>query len=85
MMGLGALLVSIPALFHFTNGFAQFGTRLYLPLLPFLLVMMAIGMRRRTDQLSRILIGTSIFLIVFGVWHIHVWGLNGPLMIIHLC
>ena len=78
MMGLGALLVSIPALFHFTNGFAQFGTRLYLPSFPFLLVMMAIGMRRRTDQLSKILIGTSIFLIAFGVWHIHVWGLNGP-------
>jgi hypothetical protein len=78
MMGLGAVLVALPALFHFTNGFAQFGTRLYLPTFPFLFVMMAIGMRRRTDQLSKILISISIFLIAFGVWHIHVWGLNGP-------
>ena len=78
MMGLGAVLVALPALFHFTNGFAQFGTRLYLPTFPFLFVMMAIGMRRRTDQLSKILISISIFLIGFGVWHIHVWGLNGP-------
>jgi hypothetical protein len=78
MMGLGAVLVALPALFHFTNGFAQFGTRLYLPTFPFLFVMMAIGMRRRTDQLSKILISVSIFLIAFGVWHIHVWGLNGP-------
>jgi len=78
MMGLCAVLVAIPALFHFTNGFAQFGTRLYLPTFPFLFVMMAMGMRRRTDQLSKILICASIFLITFGVWQIRVWGLNGP-------
>ena len=78
MMGLAAVLVSIPSLLCYANGFAQFGTRHYIPAFPFLLVMMAIGMPRRTDQLTKILICVSIFLVAFGVWQIHVWGLNGP-------
>ncbi len=74
MMGLAAVLVSIPSLVCYANGFAQFGTRHYIPAFPFLLVMMAIGMPRRTDQLSRILIVVSIFLVAFGVWHVRMWG-----------
>jgi len=77
-MGLAAVLVSIPSLLCYANGFAQFGTRHYLPAFPFLLVMMAIGMPRRTDQLTKILICVSIFLVAFGIWQIHIWGLNGP-------
>ena len=77
-MALAAALISIPSLVCYANGFAQFGTRHYIPAFPFLLVMMAIGMPRRTDQLTRILICVSIFLVGFGVWHIHVWGLGGP-------
>jgi len=78
MMWLAAVLVSIPSLLCYANGFAQFGTRHYIPAFPFLLVMMAIGMPRRTDQLTRILICVSIFLVAFGIWQIHIWGLNGP-------
>lgn len=78
MMGLAAVLVSIPSLLCYANGFAQFGTRHYIPAFPFLLVMMAIGMPRRTDQLTKILICVSIFLVAFGIWQIHIWGLNGP-------
>lgn len=77
-MALAAALISIPSLVCYANGFAQFGTRHYIPAFPFLLVMMAIGMPRRTDQLTRILICVSVFLVGFGVWHIHVWGLGGP-------
>ena len=77
-MGMAAALISIPSLLCYANGFAQFGTRHYIPAFPFLLVMMAIGMPRRTDQLTKILICVSIFLVGFGVWHIHVWGLSGP-------
>jgi hypothetical protein len=76
MMGIAALLVSIPSLVCYANGFAQFGTRHYIPAFPFLLVMMAMGMPRRTDQLSKILIGASVFLVAFGVWHVHMWGLS---------
>ncbi len=76
MMGGAALLVSTPSLVCYANGFAQFGTRHYIPAFPFLLVMIAIGMPRRTDQLSKILIGVSVFLVAFGVWHAHMWGLS---------
>jgi hypothetical protein len=78
MMAVAAFLVSIPSLLCYANGFAQFGTRHYIPAFPFLLVMMAIGMPRRTDQLAKILICVSIFLIGAGIWQIHMWGLNGP-------
>ncbi len=37
---------------------------------------MALGMRHCADQLARILIGTSIVLVAFGVWHVHIWGLK---------
>lgn len=77
-MGLAAVLVSIPSLLCYANGFAQFGTRHYIPAFPFLLAMMAMGMPRKTDQLAKILIVASVALVGFGVWHVHVWGLAGP-------
>jgi hypothetical protein len=73
-LGLASVLVSIPSLFHFTNGFAQFGTRFYITTFPLLLVMMALGMRRRVDQLAKILIVISIFLVSFGIWHVRMYG-----------
>ena len=45
-MLLTALLVSIPSLLCYANGFEQFGTRHYLQVFPFLLVLMAMSMRR---------------------------------------
>lgn len=74
LMGLSAFVVSIPSLLCYANGFAQFGTRHYLQAFPFLLVMMAVGMRRRADQLTKILIVTSLILIAFGVWHVRLYG-----------
>jgi hypothetical protein len=75
-IGLAALLAMGPSLFYFTNGFAQFGTRHYLHTFPFLLVLMAMGMRRRADQMTKILIGFSILLIAYGVWHVANYGLS---------
>jgi hypothetical protein len=69
-----ASLVSLPSLLCYANGFAQYGTRHYLQVFPFLLVMMATGIRR-TDRLSRILIAVSVIFITFGVVHIRIWGL----------
>lgn len=74
LVGLAAIVTMIPSLLYFTNGFSQFGTRHYLHAFPFLLVLMAIGTHRRADQLTRILIAISIFLIAFGVWHIRWYG-----------
>ncbi|MDO8432174.1 MAG: hypothetical protein Q7S58_07155 [Candidatus Binatus sp.] len=75
-MFVASVLVSIPSLLCYANGFAQFGTRHYIPAFPFLLVMMALGMRDRTDQLARILITASIIIIGCGVWQIRMWGLS---------
>ncbi len=74
IVGLAALVAMTPSLFYFTNGFSQFGTRHYLHAFPFLLVLMAIGVHRRVDQLTRILIVASVVLIAFGVWHIRWYG-----------
>ncbi len=60
---------------NWTNGFSQFGTRHYLHAFPFMLVLMALGVSRRLDQLARILILSSILLIAFGVWYVRVYGL----------
>ena len=69
-----AFLVSIPSLLCYANGFEQFGTRHYLQVFPFLLVLMAMGMRR-PDHLTRILIVTSMVFIAFGVVYVRIWGL----------
>jgi hypothetical protein len=75
LMIVTAFAVSIPSLLCYANGFAQFGTRHYLQAFPFLMVMMAMRMRR-PDRLAKILIGASVVFIAYGVWYIHVWGLG---------
>lgn len=75
LMLLTACAVSIPSLLCYANGFAQFGTRHYLQVFPFLLVMMAMGMRH-ADRLTKILIATSIVFIAYGVVYVHIWGLG---------
>ena len=73
-----AVIAIIPDLFYWTNGFAQFGTRHYVHAFPFLLALMGLGLPRgRVDQLTRLLIGYSILLIAYGVWHIGFYGFGG--------
>lgn len=74
LVGLAALVAMIPSLFYFTNGFAQFGTRHYLHAFPFLLALMAMGVPRRADQMTRILIAYSVLLIAFFEWHLRMYG-----------
>jgi hypothetical protein len=74
LMWLAVLLSSAAELFWYTNGFEQFGTRLYIQAFPFLLTLMALGTGRRADQLTKILVGSSIVLVGFGVWHIQWYG-----------
>src|SRR5260370_40710065 len=76
LVGMAALIAMGPSLFYFTNGFAQFGTRHYLHTFPFLLVLMAMGVRHRADQMTRILIGFSILLIAYVIWHAANYGLG---------
>ena len=76
LIGLATIIAMTPSLFYFTNGFSQYGTRHYLHAFPFLLLLMAFGVHRRADQLTRILIVLSVLLIAFGVWHERFYGLN---------
>ena len=75
LMLVTAFLVSVPSLLCYANGFAQYGTRHYLQVFPFLLVLMAMGMRH-PDRLTKILIVVSIIFLTFGVVHVRIWGLD---------
>ena len=77
LIALGALIAVTPSLFYVGNGSAQFGTRHYLQAFPFLLILMALGVHRRLDQMSRVLITVSVFMIIWGVWYVRFWGLGG--------
>ncbi len=74
LVGLAAILASGAPLLCYANGFVQLGSRYYLEIFPFLLVLMALGVRRRVDQMSRILIVASIVMVTFGVWHVRMFG-----------
>ncbi len=77
LIAMGALIAVTPSLFYVGNGSAQFGTRHYLQAFPFLLILMALGAHRRIDQMSRILITASVFMITWGVWYVRFYGLGG--------
>ena len=74
LMWLAAALSMGGVLLYYANGFQQFGTRFYVQAFPFLLVLMALGNRRRADQLTRLLIAASMVLVAYGVWHIRLFG-----------
>jgi hypothetical protein len=64
-----AILVAIPALLYFTNGFEQFGMRHTLDFTPFLFCLMARGAARTPRGLVYILIGLSSLANAYGVWY----------------
>ena len=66
----------MPSLFFNNNGGAQFGTRHYIHSFPFLLVLIAEGLPGYVDQLTKILIVASTFLIGLGVLHLRLWGFS---------
>ena len=76
LMWLAAALTMGASLTVYASGFVQFGTRYYVQVFPFLLVLIALGLggRQRVDQLTRILIIASIFIVAFGVAQIHTIG-----------
>jgi hypothetical protein len=76
LMWLAAILTMLPSLMVYASGFVQFGTRYYVQVFPFLLVLVALGVGtgRRLDQLSKILVVASILLVAFGTLHIRTIG-----------
>lgn len=74
LIGLAALIASGPPMLVYANGFVQLGTRYYTEVYPLLLVLIALGVPPRVDQLTRILIVASMVLVAFGVWHVRTMG-----------
>jgi hypothetical protein len=76
LMWLASILTMGASLTVYASGFMQFGTRYYVQIFPFLLVLIALGVGagRRVDQFGKILIFASILLVAFGVWQIRTVG-----------
>jgi len=76
LMWLAVILTMGASLTVYASGFVQFGTRYYVQVFPFLLVLIALGVGpgNQADQLTRILILASIFIVAFGVAQIHTIG-----------
>lgn len=74
LVAAAALLAASPVLLYVGNGASQFGTRHFVHVFPFILVLMALG-NRRMDQMSRVLIVASVCLIAWGIWCIRFYGL----------
>jgi hypothetical protein len=62
-----AVAIAIPSLMHGGNGFTQFGYRHTLDYMPFLLLLVGLGMRGRVGIISRVLIVASIVVNLWGV------------------
>src|SRR5260370_8767323 len=74
LMWAATLLGMAAALSVYANGFVQFGARYWIQVYPFLLVLVALGVGKRTDQITKILIIASILILSFATWHIRTMG-----------
>ena len=72
-----AILSSGPSLLVYASGFAQLGPRYYVQVYPFLLTLIALGVPRKLDQLTKILIVVSIVFVVFFTWQVRWYGWGG--------
>jgi hypothetical protein len=60
LLWIAAGLVALPVFFYYGGGFVQYGFRYSLDFTPFLIALMAVGSRRWTGALERLLIVVSI-------------------------
>jgi hypothetical protein len=77
LVALAAALCTGPIMLWYANGFAQLGTRFYVEIYPFLLTLIALGVPRKLDQLTKILIVVSIVFVVFFAWQVRWYGWGG--------
>jgi hypothetical protein len=69
-----AILVSIPSFLYHCNGLTQFGFRHALDFMPFLFILMSVGMDEKIDFEKGFLIVLSVLLNLWGVWWWRVQG-----------
>ena len=67
-MWVATVLVAIPSLLYFVNGYSQFGMRHALDFEPFLLVLMTLYLRGSFPLWARALIAYSVVVGAWGVW-----------------
>jgi len=77
LVALAAALCAGPSMLWYANGFAQLGARYYVEVYPFLLTLIALGVPRKLDQLTKILIVVSIVFVVFFTWQVRWYGWGG--------
>ena len=65
---LSVLVMSLPGLFHGSNGFTQFGFRFALDYLPFLIILIALGMRDRIRWYAVLLFLMSLIVNGWGIY-----------------
>jgi hypothetical protein len=64
-----ALVVAVPSLLYYVNGFAQYGMRHALDFEPFLFVLMALAARAGLPAIVKALIAWSCLAGAYGVWY----------------
>jgi hypothetical protein len=74
---IAALFIAAPNLMHGGNGFTQFGYRHTLDFLPFLLILIASGMREHVGRIAAALILASIVVNAWGVYTLSVLRIEG--------
>lgn len=69
LLWIATIVVAIPALLYFTNGFEQFGMRHTLDFTPFLFCLIARGIAQRPSGTSFVLIVAACLANAYGVWY----------------
>jgi hypothetical protein len=68
-------LVAIPIFLYYGGGYVQYGFRYSLDFTPFLVALVAVGLRRGAGRLDQVLIVLSVVSVGFGIlWHARVLG-----------
>ena len=75
LLGAAALLVALPSLLYYVNGFEQFGMRHAMDVLPLLLVLSARGIARTPAGISIALVAWSVLANAYGEWYS--WAYHG--------
>lgn len=71
---LGVVLILIPDLLWGSWGFAQFGYRRILDVMPLLLLLLGLAYRERSDWILRALVIFGVVVHAYGIWAINVLG-----------
>jgi len=70
-LAITTLLVAIPELTYYLNGWVQFGMRHFLDMLPYVFALMCIGVRERLPRWG---VGLIVYSAIVGAWGVWYWN-----------